>query len=397
MKIDYTSSKLYSSISLLMIFVIISMSLFINLNIVENPIAKASIWLAVALLILIFFPKQKGMSKYNQLENFHLFSFICGFIYILIYFGSGIILGFGKSPYARGIGGISMNIYTYIVPIAAKELIRGFLLINYAKKSTLKIILITILMIAVDIYITQILRLNNLKELVMYLSQSLGPLICANIFASYACTVADPLTSIIFLSIMNIVEFISPVLPKLQWLSRGLINMSIPIFSYMALSFYHNKMSKAYKAYKVKKESVFSLAAVSAFCVLLIWFVVGVFPIFPSVILTGSMKPIIEPGDIVVIKKIQEIEDIENLKIGDVIQFKRGDMMIVHRIIELVKNDDDGLIYYKTKGDNNSREDRELVNPNDVRGTVYKTIPKLGMLTLFLRNNDSIPIEDVEF
>lgn len=71
--------------------------------------------------------------------------------------------------------------------------------------------------------------------------------------------------------------------------------------------------------------------------------------------------------------------------------------MIVHRIIDLVKNNDDGLIYYKTKGDNNSREDRELVNPNDVKGTVYKTIPKLGILTLLLRNNDSIPLEDIEF
>jgi signal peptidase len=252
-------------------------------------------------------------------------------------------------------------------------------------------------MIITDISIFQILKLSTSKELVMYLSQSIGPLICINIFASYACLVADPISSIIFLSIINGVEFISPVLPKLQWLSRGLINMTIPIFSYMALSFYQNKISKTYKAYKVKKESVFSLAAVSAFCVLLIWFVVGVFPIFPSVILTGSMEPIIDPGDIVIIKKIQEVKDIENLKIGDVIQFKRGDMLIVHRIIELVENSSDGLIYYRTKGDNNSAKDKELVNPNDVKGTLYKTIPKLGVLTLLLRNNNSVPLDDIEF
>lgn len=397
MRIDYTSSKLYSIMSHFLILLTITIFLLFNLNIVKSNIIIASIWLVVALFMLIFFPKQKGLSKLKNLENYHLYSFICGVSYILIYFGLGVVLGFGKSPYAKGISGISLNLFIYIVPIIAKELVRGFLIVNFAKKSILKIAIITIIMIISDIYIAQIMKLNNIKELVIYLTQSFGPIICVNVFASYACYIADPLTSIIFIGIMNAIEFISPVLPDLQWLSRGLINISVPIFSYMALSFYHNKISKAYKEYKVKKENVFSLAAVSVFCILLIWFVVGVFPMYPSVILTGSMKPIINPGDIVVIKKIQDVKDIENLKIGDVIQFKRGDILIVHRIIDFDENKDDGLIYYRTKGDNNSAEDKEIVNPNDVKGTVYKTIPKLGILTLLLRSNDIIQLDEFEF
>jgi signal peptidase len=395
MKIDYTSSRLYYYTSLLMILVLILMFSLENLSI--HSVVIGSIWLAITISIITLFPRQKGLSKFKHLEEFHLLSFIFGFIYIVIYFGSSLILGFGKSPYARGIINVSANIYIYIIPIVAKELIRSFLLINYAKKNNLKIVFITILMIAVDISISQIFRINSPKELIMYLSQTFGPLICLNIFASYACIVADPLTSIIFLSIINIIEFISPVLPMLQWLSRGLINISIPIFSYISLSFYNDKINKSYKAYKVKKESVFSLSIISASCVLLIWFVVGVFPIFPSVVLTGSMKPVIDPGDIVVIKKIQKINDIENLKIGDVIQFKRDDILIVHRIIELVKNNNDGMTYYRTRGDNNSADDKELVNQNDIKGTVYKTIPKLGILTLLLKNNDAVPLDELEF
>jgi signal peptidase len=371
--------------------------MFLLGNLSISSLITGTIWLTLTILNIALFPKQKGSSKFNQLDQFHLLAFIYGFIYIVIYFGSGVILGFGKSPYARGIVNVSFNIYTYILPIIAKELMRGFLLINFAKKNKFKVVLITILMIAIDISIPQISKISTQKELVMYISQIFAPLICVNIYATYACIISDPWTSIIFVSIMSIIEFISPVLPMLQWLSRGLINISIPIFSYISLCFYNDKINKTYKAYKVKKENVFSLAIVSAFCVLLIWFVVGVFPIYPSVILTGSMKPIIDPGDIVVIKKIQKEDDIENLKIGDIIQFKRDDMLIVHRIIELIENKDDGLTYYRTKGDNNSGVDRILLNPNDVKGTVYKTIPKLGLLTLILRNNESIQLNELEF
>lgn len=397
MNIDYKSHKLYSLASMLLVFILFLMFLINNTSFVKSFVVKSSLWLAVIIFMLIFLPKSKGSSKLKYLERFHIFSFICGIIYLLVYFGSGVILGFGKSPYAQGIKGISMNIYFFIIPIIARELIRGFLLNSPVKQNSLKIVFITILMIVTDISILQIMKIDSLKSLVIFLSQNLGPLICINIFASHACIRADPATSIIFLSFMTASEIISPVLPSLQWLTRGLINMSVPIFSYMSMNSYHEKLAKRYKPYKLKHENIFSLAAVSIFCILLIWFSVGVFPVYPSVILTGSMKPVINPGDIVIIKKIQELKDIESLKVGDIIQFKRDEIMIVHRITELIKNDNDGLTYFRTKGDNNSTEDKNPVNPNDIKGTVYKTIPKLGLPALILRNNDNIPIDDIEF
>ena len=373
------------------------MFLINNTSILTSAIFRSLIWLVITLFICIIFPQVRGLAKFKHLEQFYLLSFICGIVYILVYFGSGLFLGFGKSPYSRDIKNIILNLFIFIVPIIGKELIRGFLLNSSIKHKSINVIFITILLIITDIAIFQIMKIDNIKDLVIFLSQSLGPIICLNIFASYACIVAGPIASIIFISLITGIEILSPVLPLLQWLTRGLINMCVPIFSYLAMNFYYTKLSKQFKAYKVKQDNIFSLIAVSVFCVFLIWFTVGVFPMYPSVIVTGSMKPVINPGDIVVIKKIQKVEDIDNLKIGDVIQFKREELLIVHRVIELVKNDNDGLIYYRTKGDNNSAEDKELVNPNDIKGTVYKTIPKLGWPTLILRNNDNIPIEDIEF
>src|SRR5690606_35356850 len=119
------------------------------------------------------------------------------------------------------------------------------------------------------------------------------------------------------------------------------------------------------------------------------WFTVGVFPIYPSVIATGSMEPMISPGDIILVKKIVNMDGINALKEGDVIQFKRGEILISHRIVDVIENDKEGL-QFRTKGDNNSTVDTNLVRPQDIKGKVEYTIPKIGWLTLFIKSNQNI-------
>ena len=61
------------------------------------------------------------------------------------------------------------------------------------------------------------------------------------------------------------------------------------------------------------------------------------------VVLTGSMKPEINPNDIVIVKKVKQ----ESLKKGDIITFlnDRQTTTVTHRIIELVEKD--GIIMKK--------------------------------------------------
>ena len=126
------------------------------------------------------------------------------------------------------------------------------------------------------------------------------------------------------------------------------------------------------------------------FATLFVWFCVGVFPIYPKAILTGSMEPLIMPGDMVLIKKIDKEEEINALREGEIICFKRDDITIVHRI-EKVSQDKAGNISFQTKGDNNNAVDERKVEPNDVRGIVIKVIPKVGLPGLLLRVQNKIP------
>lgn len=116
----------------------------------------------------------------------------------------------------------------------------------------------------------------------------------------------------------------------------------------------------------------------------------------PSVVATGSMEPLIHPGDVILLHQIRSEEQIRGLEIGDIIQFKREGVLITHRIIEIEEDELKNLSFH-TKGDNNSVEDSQIVHPNDIRGFFLGTIPKIGYPALILKDNSHIQAEDLEF
>jgi signal peptidase len=75
------------------------------------------------------------------------------------------------------------------------------------------------------------------------------------------------------------------------------------------------------------------------------------------VVLSGSMEPAYYRGDILVL----ELWEQRPLESGDVVVYKLGDrdIPIVHRIID-VHDGTKGGIFYLTKGDNNTVNDRGL-------------------------------------
>jgi signal peptidase len=89
---------------------------------------------------------------------------------------------------------------------------------------------------------------------------------------------------------------------------------------------------------------------------------------------------------------IQKIRD-GKAEVGDVIQFKKDNILISHRVIEIV-TDDKGF-KYRTKGDNNSGEDMELVKPENIRGKLISVIPKIGWPTLLIKQSEDLSFEKI--
>ncbi|MDR2973855.1 MAG: signal peptidase I [Propionibacteriaceae bacterium] len=97
-------------------------------------------------------------------------------------------------------------------------------------------------------------------------------------------------------------------------------------------------------------------------------------------VLTGSMEPTINPGDVVVTKGIDTAQA-KDLRVGDIIvflPFPDDPTLVTHRIVS-VGATPKGTVF-TTKGDNNSVEDDWEVNDYKVRGKVVYWLPKVGYL-----------------
>lgn len=99
------------------------------------------------------------------------------------------------------------------------------------------------------------------------------------------------------------------------------------------------------------------------------------------IVLSGSMEPKINRGDIVFIKETNE----EDLHVGDIISFSDGGMTVTHRIVEI--KSEDGINEYVTKGDNNNIEDNNTVKYKNIIGKYSSKVPRLGYAILFIQQH----------
>lgn len=104
------------------------------------------------------------------------------------------------------------------------------------------------------------------------------------------------------------------------------------------------------------------------------------------VIISGSMQPELNIGDVVVVKKVAE----EKMQIGDIISFREGQNVITHRIIDIAEENENKL--YKTKGDNNNSEDKTVISIDKIEGKVYTSIPYIGKIAILLQGKITLII-----
>ena len=102
------------------------------------------------------------------------------------------------------------------------------------------------------------------------------------------------------------------------------------------------------------------------------------------VIVSGSMIPKIQIGDVVI------VNDTNVVKPEDIIAFRRNSSVIVHRIIKEMSVN--GETMYQTKGDNNNVPDSELVSTSSIEGVYVTKIPYIGRILMFLYNNLALVI-----
>ncbi|MBM7833049.1 signal peptidase I [Clostridium sardiniense] len=122
------------------------------------------------------------------------------------------------------------------------------------------------------------------------------------------------------------------------------------------------------------------IAIVFIFMVISILSNVGLFGYKFYDVLTGSMSPTINPGNLIVVKEIDDSE----VKEGDIITFKGNSTsnLTTHRVVEVIEKDKN--IKFQTKGDANDVLDPMLIDGNLLVGKVVFDIPYMGKVMSFI-------------
>ena len=98
------------------------------------------------------------------------------------------------------------------------------------------------------------------------------------------------------------------------------------------------------------------------------------------VITSGSMRPALSPGDVILVRKSAEYTP------GEIIAYLTSDRgaVVVHRIKTVEQSSDD--IRYLTQGDANNRPDSHQITQQQIIGKVIAKAPKIGRLVFFIRS-----------
>ncbi|MDD2377820.1 MAG: signal peptidase I [Bacilli bacterium] len=354
----------------ILIYVLFYQWLFIFYGDLIRYIVNPLVWLGFSLISYLLLYENYTF-KHKKMISFIVAS--SAFIYIITYYALGLVTGYTHNPYLTTTSGIIINVFSILLVIVYKEYIRYILLITSNKYSYLYKIFVYILFVLSDLNISFIIKqLINSTTAFTTLGEIVIPVLSINLFMMYLCQKGGYIVSIWYRIIIILPNILIPIMPKFDWIIPALFNVLFPLFTYLVIEYMINKRNKKVPSSVVEAFNPKNWILTFITTIIIIMFGLGTFGIKPSVILTGSMKPSIKPGDLVIIKPI----DINDIQAGDIIQYQTNNYNVVHRVVSVLK-DADGILLI-TKGDNNLNIDRLPVKEDQLVGKMKYHIPIVG-------------------
>ena len=338
------------------------------------------------ILIYLVIDCQRKHVRLNKNKKYLKYMIIISCVHTVIYFYLGVLLGFSK------------NIYDYkfistIIPIIGIEVTRS-VIATRNKNNRLVLTFITILFVLVEIKYNQLVGLYiNREAFFQFICESIIPLIAYNILCTYLTLQSSFLLPLTYRISNKLIILISPILVNVDWFVIATTGVLSPILVYYLFKYRFTK-----EKYNINKKSqskylkiiniVTIIVSINIIC-----FMLGVFKYKPITILSNSMAPDIERGDVVIFKKLDE-GVLEDIPLNTVIIYKIGNQNIAHRIVDKVEKED--KIFYKTKGDQNNLIDGNLVGIEQISGMYVFHVKYIGFPSIWLYeyfNNKDAKVE----
>ena len=356
------------------IIAILSFILFVS-NIYNRKIL--AILLALCAIVMIVFIKKRKVELVDSKKVF-IILLILATLYLLAFYIMGLYFGYYKAENTFSIS----TLINYIIPISviiiSSEIIRNILL---AQNTKLTKSITFIIMVLIDLIVYA--NMYNIKTY-----EAFREMIGFTLFASIACNLLYNYISIrygiygniIYRLITVLYVYIIPYIPNMFMFFRAILRMIYPYIVYQVLE-YTFATKKMVIALEDKRKNIISKVILGVLAIALAMLISCEFKYGVLVIGSGSMTGSINIGDAIIFEQYNEKEKIEE---GQVIIFKKENLQIVHRVID-VKNIN-GQTRYTTKGDANQEVDEEYITNEDIIGVCKFRIAYIGYPSIWIRD-----------
>lgn len=314
-------------------------------------------------------------------------------IYYIIYFYFGFFLGFLRSPYSHQIFTIAKNIFNSLVLILAIELSR-YIYVSKNKDNKLFLVIFTILLIIMEINIPQVLSLYNVNDkegLFKYIFQHILPLISLSFLFTYIDTISNYKTIMVYRIITILFIYIMPIFPNINWFLDASQGILVPAFFFMLFKYVFTKQENLSKR-KIRSSKI-SLTIAIISMASLVAFMLGAFKCEPVTIVSNSMLPTYSRGDVIVYEKMSS-DNLIKLEKNSIIVYRVENQLVAHRVVNVIQ--ENGIIKFQTKGDNNNGPDTDLVAINQIVGVYRFHLKYIGYPSVWLNdffNNEEAVVE----
>jgi len=336
------------------------------------------LFLAVFIIIWRWFVgTSKPIKEYK--EDYILEISVYVLTFFIVYYLFGLMVGLSKTIYSLN------NLFTTVIPLTIflieKELIRYQVLSKVDKHFELTVLSV-FMFIVFDLCYASTTILTGLQySVIVYLLSVFFPATSTNIVYSII-TKKSGYTPLIFYSlIINLFVYIIPVVPIIPIDMQVMINFFLPILLWVRINAFENRSQGLAKNREYNKLNLSILIVPIIILGTMIYFYSGLFRFYAVAIGTNNMSPELSKGDIAIVDKNNMNYD--KLEIGEVIAYKKGNKIIVHRIVEKTNNNNEKVFYTMSDKEHTVKE---LVRSEDVVGTIHFKLRFLGYPTLWLNS-----------
>ncbi|MGB6873711.1 MAG: signal peptidase I [Dehalococcoidia bacterium] len=343
-------------------------------------VVQPVLWGLLAWAILVL-PKYRSAGGLRLKTTIIRLALIIGFFQLALYVIGGFFSSFGKSPYSFTPTGILINLVFVGSMLVGMELSRAWLINRLGRKHTLlAVAFVAVLYTLLSMPLARITGLRPELASIAYVNSTVLPVLAENMLASFLALLGGPLAAIAYRGILQAFWWFCPILPNLPWAFKGLIGVVVPIVGLVVANTIRTSRPRHRQARREGEGSLAGWVVTTIVAVAVIWFAVGLFPVHPTTVIGGSMRPTLDVGDVVIVVKAPA----DTIKPGDIIQFREAEgITTVHRVVEIQETE--GNMVFVTQGDANRAPDTDPVLADNVVGKVIFNIPKVGWAAIAVK------------